>query len=396
MNTTAQANRKHIVIYGETNSGKSTLFNSILGTETSIVSDVSGTTTDPVIKSMELIGYGPVVIIDTAGINDYSVLGKTRMEKTKSVLDRTDFAIYTINLSDYDCNEFLKFKAEFEKRKIPYMIVLTKIDLADKEAVCEFKAKYKGCVEFNANINKSANDLKKDLIKRLSEISDYETPLIGGLVLRGSIVILVIPVDSEAPKGRLILPQVQLIRDCLDNGIRCIVTDEIYLKETIEECKNVALVITDSQAFKVVSEIVPKNIKLTSFSMLMARQKGDIYKLIEGSKALKNLDDGANILIAEGCTHNKNHEDIGTVKIPKGLMKKEGKNFNFDFVNGHDFPSDLNKYDMIIHCGGCMVTEREYKNRINKSINNNVPITNYGVALAYISGILDRCIEIFS
>jgi len=393
---TPQGNRLHVTIFGQTNSGKSSLFNAILGTNTAIVSELSGTTTDPVSKSMELIPYGPIVLIDTAGINDKTVLGQTRFEKTKSVLDRTNYAIYAVDINDFENNDFEILKEEFEERDIPYMVVFTKKDTLGDITLESFENIYKNSFAVSINDEKSIEELKNKLSQELKRTEEKETELIGGLLKSGSTAVLVVPIDNEAPKGRLILPQVQLIRNCLDNGIICSVTTEAYLKQTLEQTKNVDLVITDSQAFKAVSEIVPYNIPLTSFSILMARQKGDIKKLIEGSKVIKNLKNGSKVLISEVCTHTKNHEDIGTVKIPNGLKKVTGKELEFDFVNGRDFPNDIEKYDLIIHCGACMITPKEMKIRMSKAEKKSVPITNYGIVLAYINGILERSIEIFN
>lgn len=396
MKDTPQSNRLHVSIFGETNSGKSSLFNAFLGTDTAIVSEISGTTTDPISKSMELIPFGPIVLIDTAGINDKSMLGNSRIEKTKKVLDRTDYAIYTIDISNFDEEEFYSIKSEFEERKINYTIVITKKDLYNENDVNKFKSKFKNSYAISSKDKNSVEEFKKFIANELNKIEVKENSILKGLLDEGATAVLVIPIDEEAPKGRLILPQVQLIRDCLDNGIRCNVTTEKYLNKTLEESRKVDLVITDSQAFKYVSKVVPPEIPLTSFSILMARQKGDIEALISGVKAIKNLKDNSKVLIAEVCTHTKNHQDIGTVKIPNGLKKLTGKNFNFEFCSGRDFPEDIEKYDLIIHCGGCMATSREIQNRINKACKKNIPITNYGIVLAYISGILERSIEILN
>lgn len=393
---TPQSNRIHVTIFGETNSGKSALFNSILGTNTSIVSDISGTTTDPVSKSMELIPFGPIVITDTGGINDKTILGEQRIKKTISVLNRTDFAIYTIDLNNYDENEFEKFKYEFKKRKIPYIILITKKDITNKNKITEFKNKNINCYDISINSKEDIKEIKTKIIKHLSNIEIKEQSMIYDLVKSKSTILLVIPIDSEAPKGRLILPQVQLIRDCLDHQINCNITTLNNLENSIKENKNISLVVTDSQIFKEVSEIVPENIYLTSFSILMAKQKGNIEKLIEGAYAIDSLKDNSKVLIAETCIHTKNHEDIGNIKIPNGIKKYTRKNIIFEFSSGKDFPDDLNKYDLIIHCGGCMITQKEMNNRINFASEKEIPITNYGIAIAYINGIFKRSIEIIT
>lgn len=394
MNNTPQSSRLHVSIFGETNSGKSSLFNAILGTDTSIVSEMSGTTTDPVAKSMELIPFGPIVLIDTAGINDNSNLGELRLKKTKQILDRTDFALYALDVNDYDKNEFEYIRGEFEARKIPYIIIITKMDTIGDNSLKGFLKIYPNSAAVTIKDKDSINDLKSKISHELNKLNRKESSMIKGLIKKGGKAVLVIPIDSEAPKGRLILPQVQMIRDCIDNEIICTITDERNLKNVINNNNDIDLVITDSQIFKFVSEIVPQNIPLTSFSILMARKKGNIDALISGAEAIKKLNDGSNVLIAEVCTHTKNHEDIGEVKIPNGLKKVTGKNINFTFFNGKDFTDDINKFDLVIHCGGCMATDKEINNRINFAEKNNVPITNYGITLAYINGILDRSIEI--
>ncbi|MBR1442845.1 MAG: [Firmicutes bacterium] len=394
MNNVPRSNRKHITIFGKTNSGKSSLFNAILGTDTAIISDKEGTTTDPVVKSMELIPYGPIVLTDTAGLFDKTELGEMREKKTIEIMERTDFAIYTIDVNDYDGLEYEKLKNLFEKYKIPYIVTITKSDLLGEATIEGFLRLFDNACTVSVNDRNSVGDFKEMLARLLKESENEDENLIRGLVEEGGNVLLVIPIDSEAPKGRLILPQVQMIRDCLDCGIRCCVTTVEGIKKSLEEYKRIDLVITDSQVFKKVDEILPKDIKLTSFSILMARQKGDIKRLTEGVKAFDELDDGDTILIAESCTHTKNHEDIGTVKIPNGLKKVTGKELNFEFSNGHDYPEDIEKYKMVIHCGGCMMTSREMRARIRKNEEKSVPITNYGITLAYISGILERSIEI--
>lgn len=394
MNKTPQSNRLHVSIFGETNSGKSSLFNAILGTDTAIVSEVSGTTTDPVTKSMELIPYGPIVLIDTAGINDKTLLGSTRMEKTRGVLDRTDFGIYAIDINNYDMAEYKLIENEFIEREIPYIVVFTKKDTLGELTLENFGNLFKNAFAVSINDSESIAELKSKIASELKKLDSEEETFVGDLVPSGGVIVTVIPVDSEAPKGRIILPQVQLIRDCLDHGIRCNVTTELELSKVLAESERVDLVVTDSQAFKLVNEIVPKDIPLTGFSILMARQKGDIKTLIDNTKAIANLKDGSKVLISEVCTHTKNHEDIGAVKIPKGLEKVTGKKLDFTFINGRDYPNDLDKFDLIIHCGGCMITKKEMGNRINTAVKKSVPITNYGLVLAYINGIFDRSIEI--
>lgn len=390
MEKTPLSLRTHITIFGNTNSGKSSLFNKIIGQEMAIVSEQEGTTTDPVTKAMELIGFGPVALTDTAGWGDTTQIGDKRQEKTNKLLDRTDFAVYTADITAFDRTAYEDALAEFDRRKIPHMLVFTKSDLG-KPDLKEFTDSV--CV--SVKDDKSIEELRNKLIKKLTKTVKEEKSLLGGLLLPGATVVLVIPIDSEAPKGRLILPQVQLIRDCLDNGMRAVCVRDTELAKTLDELKKIDLVVTDSQIFKKVSEIVPESIKLTSFSMLLANAKGDIKTLSEGAKALDTLPDKARILMAEACTHNTSHEDIGRVKIPGMLRKYTGKELEFEYSVHHDFPDDLSDYDLVIHCGGCMLNAKTMQNRIEYCKKAGVPVTNYGVVLSYASGILTRSMEIF-
>lgn len=390
MEKTPLSLRTHITIFGNTNSGKSSLFNKIIGQEMAIVSEQEGTTTDPVTKAMELIGFGPVALTDTAGWGDTTQIGDKRQEKTNKLLDRTDFAVYTADITAFDRTAYEDALAEFDRRKIPHMLVFTKSDLG-KPDLKEFT----DAVCVSVKDDKSIEELRNKLIKKLTKTVKEEKSLLGGLLLSGATVVLVIPIDSEAPKGRLILPQVQLIRDCLDNGMRAVCVRDTELAKTLDELKKIDLVVTDSQIFKKVSEIVPERIKLTSFSMLLANAKGDIKTLSEGAKALDTLPDKARILMAEACTHNTSHEDIGRVKIPGMLRKYTGKELEFEYSVHHDFPDDLSDYDLVIHCGGCMLNAKTMQNRIEYCKKAGVPVTNYGVVLSYASGILTRSMEIF-
>lgn len=390
MEKTPLSLRTHITIFGNTNSGKSSLFNKIIGQEMAIVSEQEGTTTDPVTKAMELIGFGPVALTDTAGWGDTTQIGDKRQEKTNKLLDRTDFAVYTADITAFDRTAYEDALAEFDRRKIPHMLVFTKSDLG-KPDLKEFTDSV--CV--SVKDDKSIEELRNKLIKKLTKTVKEEKSLLGGLLLPDATVVLVIPIDSEAPKGRLILPQVQLIRDCLDNGMRAVCVRDTELAKTLDELKKIDLVVTDSQIFKKVSEIVPESIKLTSFSMLLANAKGDIKTLSEGAKALDTLPDKARILMAEACTHNTSHEDIGRVKIPGMLRKYTGKELEFEYSVHHDFPDDLSDYDLVIHCGGCMLNAKTMQNRIEYCKKAGVPVTNYGVVLSYASGILTRSMEIF-
>ncbi|MFL0246819.1 [FeFe] hydrogenase H-cluster maturation GTPase HydF [Candidatus Clostridium stratigraminis] len=394
MNETPNANRKHIAIFGKTNSGKSSLLNSIIGQEISLVSSVKGTTTDPVNKAMELIPYGPVVFIDTAGLNDATELGELRTKRTLKVLQQTDFAIYVIEAEDIDEISYTNFIKQFKKYNIPYMLVINKIDLIAEKDLFKIKEKFKDGMFVSAKDNKNILTLKEELIKRLSE-GEVEETIIGDVVPYNGKVVMVVPVDSEAPKGRIILPQVQLIRDCLDHGIKSYVVRDIELKDALLDLKDIDVVVTDSQAFKKVNEIVPRDIKLTSFSILFARYKGDLDAFTQGTSKIKELNESSKILISESCTHNHSHEDIGRVKIPKLLNKFTGKQLNYEFRMGQDFPENLEDYDLIIHCGSCMLNKKIMQTRVDLCQEKNVSITNYGVILAYLNGILPRSTEIF-
>ena len=394
MQGTPRANRPHIAIYGNRNAGKSSLLNAIIGQEISLVSSVKGTTTDPVTKTMELLPFGPVVFIDTAGLDDSGELGELRVERSKKILQRTDFAIYTHDINDVDEIAFKHFLKEFKRFSIPYMIVFNKIDEASKEILEQFKAEYPEANYVSAVNETNILELKNELIKRLEDGKEEET-LIGDLVPYGGKVILVVPIDSEAPKGRIILPQVQIIRDALDHGIKCFVVRDTELVSALEDIKDVDLVITDSQAFKEVNQMVPDHIPLTSFSIVFARHKGDLWSFERGIKAIETLKPGSKVLISESCTHNHSHEDIGRVKIPKLLNKKLGFDLDYHFKMGHDFPNDIKHFDLVIHCGSCMINKKTMLNRITMCDEIGVPITNYGIVLAYINDILESSLEMF-
>lgn len=399
MNQTPSANRKHIAIYGKRNAGKSSLMNAIIGQDVSIVSEVKGTTTDPISKPMELIPLGPVIFIDTAGLDDEGLLGEKRVERALKILERTDFAIYVIDVieasgaleEDQDYKEMTK---RFKQYKIPFMLVLSKADTASETEIAKARAVYPEGLVLSSHSLESIHHFKDQLIHRMSDEPEEPT-IVGDLVPTGGTVVMVVPVDSEAPKGRLILPQVQLIRDCLDHGIKCYVTRDSELEEALKDLKHIDLVVTDSQAFDYVSKLVPKDVPLTGFSTLFARHKGDLKAFIEGAEAVSKLKDGSKVLIAESCTHNHSHEDIGRVKIPKLLSKFTGKAIAFEFKMGHDLPRDLSPYDLVIHCGSCMLNQKTMLTRIQLCEEASTPITNYGVVLALVTGILDRSLEIF-
>lgn len=395
MNSTPNANRKHIAVFGKTNAGKSSLINKFLGQEISLVSEKEGTTTDPVQKAMELIPVGPILMIDTAGFEDKSELGEIRIKKTLDIIKRTDVAIYIFDINDIDLKKFKEIKRNFKKYNIPYIIVINKCDSVKENILEELKSKFNDSIFLSSQTGEGIDLLRDKLINILQQ-EEEELPIVGDLLEYNSKVILVVPIDSEAPKGRIILPQVQCIRDCLDHGIKSYVVRDTELKSALEDIKDVDLVITDSQAFKEVDKIVPKNINLTSFSMLFARQKGDFEEFIKGALQIKNLNKDSKILMAESCTHNVSHEDIGRVKIPKLLNNYVGAELTYDYSIFHDFPEDIDKYDLIIHCGACMINRKTVVNRVNQCREKNVPITNYGIVLAYLNGILERSLSLFN
>lgn len=394
MNNTPNANRKHIGIYGNTNSGKSSLMNKILGQEISLVSSVEGTTTDPVQKAMELIPFGPVLLIDTAGLEDKSELGKMRIKKSYDYLKRLDFAMYVVDGKNPDINTYKTWKREANKYNIPHIVVINKLDKLKNNEIDNINKEFKNPIYVSAKENTNIDSLKETIIKKL-ETEEEDRPIVGDLLDYGSKVVLVVPIDSEAPKGRIILPQVQVIRDCLDHGIKTYVVRDTELVDAIKDLKDIDLVITDSQAFKEVDAMIPKDMKLTSFSILFARQKGELKDFINGARKLKDLKPGQKVLMCESCTHNISHEDIGRVKIPKILEKIAGGKLDFDFKVGYDFANDIENYDLVIHCGACMVNRKSVINKINLCKEKNIPITNYGLVIAYFTGILDRSIEIF-
>lgn len=394
MFSTPNSNRKHIGIYGQTNVGKSSLINKIMGQEVSIISPIEGTTTDPVSKAMELIPVGPVLFIDTAGVGDKTELGKLRFDKTYDTLKRIDIAMYVFDATNINYDLYEEMRINFKKFNIPYIIVVNKIDLIDNNEIENLKNKFHDAIFVCAESGEGVDSLKDRLIKILGE-NEYEIPIVGDILPYNSKVIMVVPIDSEAPKGRIILPQVQCIRDCLDHGIKSYVVRDTELEEALQDIKNVDLVITDSQAFKKVAQIVPFDIELTSFSILFARHKGELRTFVEGVEKISKLTKDSKVLVAECCSHNISHEDIGRFKIPNLLNKKVGFELHYDFTVGHDFPDNIDEYDLVIHCGSCMVNRKTVINRINFCRERNIGITNYGVILAYLTGILDRSINIF-
>lgn len=388
--------RLHIGVFGRTNVGKSSLLNKITNQEVSIVSDIAGTTTDVVEKSMELLPVGPVTFLDTAGLDDETELSGQRIEKTMKVVNRIDVAVVVC-----DFNGIGKFENDliekFKELKIPYLIVVNKCDLAPKSFHIDLKPELSNVIYTSVKKDeKIVFKFKEALVNLLPEDFVNSPKIVGDLVPAKSTVILVIPIDKEAPKGRIILPQVQTLRDLLDNNCLSYVVKESELKDALDNLKTPpALVVTDSQAFKKVSEIVPENVSLTSFSILFARLKGDLDEFVNGARAIENLKDGDMVLILESCTHHAIEDDIGRVKIPNLLRKKTGKNLVIHNYAGHDFP-DIKDYKLIIHCGACMTNRREVLSRVLIANQNNVPITNYGVVISYCLGILPRAIKIFT
>lgn len=391
LNNTPSANRIHIAFFGRRNAGKSSLVNAVTDQDLAVVSDVKGTTTDPVYKSMELLPLGPVMIIDTPGIDDEGELGALRIKKTRQVLNKTDVAVLVVDSSEgllFSDNELI---ALFKAKEIPYIIAFNKSDLIHLNA----EKTEDNIIYVSATTKRNINELKEKIgVLTVSEESKLR--LVADLVKPLDFVVLVTPIDSSAPKGRLILPQQQAVRDLLEAGAVSIVIREFELEKTLENLgKKPVLVITDSQAFSKVSKETPLDTALTSFSILMARYKGFLETAVKGAAAIDSLKDGDTILISEGCTHHRQCEDIGTVKLPKWLKEYANKDIKFETTSGTEFPEDLSKYKMVIHCGGCMLNEREVKYRMKTATDQNIPFTNYGIAIAQIKGILKRSIEIF-
>lgn len=391
LNSTPSADRVHIGIFGRRNAGKSSIINAITGQNLAIVSDTKGTTTDPVLKAMELLPLGPVVLIDTPGLDDEGALGKLRIEKAYQVLNKTDIALLVVDSSVGMTKEDEKILAKIRDKNIPYLVVYNK---------CDILPKMNSTTDYAISVSASAGTHIHELKERIAALAPQSTdspPIVRDLLKPNDFVILVVPIDASAPKGRLILPQQQTIRDILEAGAISIVVKDSELKETLTTLgKNPALVITDSQAFKEVSKVVPESIPLTSFSILFARHKGDLGTVANGAHAIEKLKDGDMILISEGCTHHRQCEDIGTMKIPRLLTKYTGKDLHFSFTSGVEFPSDLSKYQLIIHCGGCTLNEREMKYRLRCAKDQEVPITNYGTAIAHMNGILKRSLKPFN
>lgn len=391
LNSTPSADRIHIGIFGRRNAGKSSIINAITGQNLAIVSDTKGTTTDPVLKAMELLPLGPVVLIDTPGLDDEGDLGKLRIEKAYQILNKTDIALLIVDSSVGMTTEDEKILARIQDKNIPHLVVYNKCDILSKMHPVADHA-----ISVSASTGMHIQELKEQ-IATLTPVSSASLPLVRDLLKPTDFVVLVVPIDASAPKGRLILPQQQTIRDILEAGAISIVVKDTELKETLKNLgKTPALVITDSQAFQEVVKIVPENTKLTSFSILFARYKGDLDLVTNGAYAIDRLRTGDTVLISEGCTHHRQCEDIGTVKIPRLLKKYTRTALNFEFTSGTEFPTDLSKYSLIIHCGGCTLNEREMKYRLRCAKDQHIPITNYGIAIAHMNGILKRSLEPFT
>lgn len=390
LNETPSANRIHIGFFGRRNAGKSSLVNAVTGQALAVVSEVKGTTTDPVYKAMELLPMGPVMIIDTPGIDDEGGLGELRVKKAKQVLNKTDIAVLVIDASEGIKDTDLDLITTFTAKEVPYVIVYNKQDLLDMIPDPKPNEIY-----VSAQKQNGIQELKEK-IAHLTTVEDEKLKIVADLLHPSDFVVLVTPIDKAAPKGRLILPQQQTIRDILEADATAIVVKEYELRDTLLSLgKEPAMVITDSQVFAKVSADTPNHIPLTSFSILMARYKGLLDTAVKGVIAVEALEDGDTVLISEGCSHHRQCDDIGTVKIPRWMKNYTGKNINFEFTSGTEFPEDLSPYKMIVHCGGCMLNEREVRYRMKCAVDQGIPITNYGITIAYMQGILKRSLKVF-
>ncbi|MDU2243381.1 MAG: [FeFe] hydrogenase H-cluster maturation GTPase HydF [Paenibacillus sp.] len=401
LNATPRGERTHIAVFGRTNAGKSSVVNALTGQETAVVSPVRGTTTDPVYKAMELLPLGPVVLIDTAGLDDEGTLGELRKQKTRELIHRADLALLVIDASAGADDFNRELLGELRQRNIPVVGVLNKVDTlleADTEAALdEVKAQLglPECVAFSALDSRGVPELKRAIVAAFPH-EEERFRLVGDLVAPGDFVVLVVPIDKAAPKGRLILPQQQTIRDLLESDATAVVTKEHELRATLERLgTKPRLVITDSQVFLKVAADTPKDVPLTSFSILFARHKGDLNELVRGARAIDRLKDGDRVLIAEACTHHQQSDDIGTVKIPRWLRQATGKQLQIEHVSGYSYPPDLARYTLIVHCGACMLNRRAMLHRLGEARAAGVPIVNYGVLIAYLHGVFPRAIELF-
>ena len=397
LNATPSSERVHIGIFGKRNAGKSSLINAITGQNLAIVSEAKGTTTDPVYKAMELLPLGPVMIIDTPGIDDEGVLGSLRIQKAYQVLNKTDIALVIIDAAVGPSAEDLRLIERINTKKIPLLIVINKCETINEDKKTAYQALLSNGKLLFVSAEQKLNIFElKEAIAQTVPADENKAQIVADLLSPSDFVVLVVPIDSAAPKGRLILTQQQTIRDILEADAAAIVVKENELTNTLQNLgKRPKLVITDSQVFKKVAAETPADILLTSFSILFARYKGNLQTAVQGVTALENLEDGDKILVGEGCTHHRQCDDIGTVKLPRWIKEYTGKNPEFIFTSGTEFPLDLSPYKMIIHCGACMLNEREMQYRIKCAADQNIPFTNYGITIAYINGILKRTVEPF-
>ena len=399
MNQTPSSERVHIGFFGRRNAGKSSVLNAVTGQDLAVVSDVKGTTTDPVQKSMELLPLGPVVVIDTPGIDDEGELGALRVKKSYQVLNKSDAAVLVVDASLGLCEEDFAFIEHIQKKQIPYAVAFNKSDLAPSASLAkdlQYLKEHQIDFVSVSTADLSGIDTLKEKIATLAKTEDTKLRIVADLIHPSDFVVLVVPIDKAAPKGRLILPQQQTIRDILEADATAIVVKEYELRDTLAHLgKKPRLVITDSQVFAKVSADTPADIMLTSFSILFARYKGNLSALVKGVTALEQIEDGDKILVSEGCTHHRQCDDIGSVKLPRWIRQYTGKEPEFVFSSGTEFPADLSPYKMIVHCGGCMLNEREMKYRLACAKDQNIPMTNYGILIAYIQGILKRSVEPF-
>lgn len=397
LNATPSSERVHIGIFGKRNAGKSSLINAITGQNLAIVSEAKGTTTDPVYKAMELLPLGPVMIIDTPGIDDEGVLGSLRIQKAYQVLNKTDIALVIIDAAVGPSAEDLRLIKRINAKKIPLLIVINKCETINEDKKTAYQALLSNGKLLFVSAEQKLNIFElKEAITQTVPADENKAQIVADLLSPSDFVVLVVPIDSAAPKGRLILPQQQTIRDILEADAAAIVVKENELTNTLQNLgKRPKLVITDSQVFKKVAAKTPADILLTSFSILFARYKGNLQTAVQGVTALESLEDGDKILVGEGCTHHRQCDDIGTVKLPRWIKEYTGKNPEFIFTSGTEFPLDLSPYKMIIHCGACMLNEREMQYRIKYAADQNIPFTNYGITIAYINGILKRTVEPF-
>ncbi len=394
MNQTPRASRTHIAIFGRRNVGKSSVINALTNQTISLVSSIAGTTTDPVFKSMEILPLGPVVLIDTAGIDDVGELGELRVQRTYDVINKTDIGLIIFDIDQDDFKYEKDLIKEFKKRQKPYLMVANKIDIVSFEK--DFSNIFKEKILKVSAVSKEGIEALKNEIGTTLKIEDEKFMIVGDLLNPGDIVVLVTPIDKAAPKGRLILPQQQTIRDILESDAIAVVTKEFELRETLDKLgTKPKLVITDSQVFLKVSADTPKDIMLTSFSILFARNKGDLVELVKGAKAIEKLENGDKILVSEGCTHHRQSDDIGTVKIPRWLRQYTGKDFEFIYSSGYSFPKEMDDVKLVIHCGACMLNKSEMMYRISQVVEKEIPIVNYGVLISYVQGIFERALDPF-